>query len=50
MEFAKKLTALRQSTQYEMAEGGEEPTGIKSNKGTNNNSRAQQEETKSRGA
>ena len=35
VEFAKKLTALRQSTQYEMAEGGEEPTGIKSNKGGN---------------
>ena len=50
VEFAKKLTALRQSTQYEMAEGGEEPTGIKSNKGTNNNRAAQQEETKGRGA
>ena len=50
VEFAKKLTALRQSTQYEMAEGGEEPTGIKSNKGGNNNRGSQQEETKSRGA
>lgn len=42
VEFAKKLTALRQSTQYEMVEGGEEPTKATAAK-------TGQEETKSRG-